>query len=331
MDILKSFKEKAKADRKKIVLPEGNDIRTIKAADAVLREKIADIVILGDIESINKLAKDNSCDISNAVIIDPKKSDRLNEYAEIFYEMRKSKGMTQENAYKTMQDEVYFGTMMVQKNEADGLVSGACHSTADTIRPALQIIKTAPGVSLVSSYFIMVVPNCKLGDDGLFFYADCGLNPNPNAVELAEIAIESAKTAKALCGMDPRVAMLSFSTKGSAKHEILDKVVEATRIAREKAPDLQLDGELQVDAAIIESVGKSKAPGSPIAGRANILIFPDLNAGNIAYKLTERLANATALGPLLQGLNKPVNDLSRGCKFEDIVDVIAITALQTKI
>lgn len=329
MDLIESFKQKARSYNKTIVLPEGNDPRTIKAADVALKEGLAKLIILGNEEIIAKLAKEQNADLSKAQIIDPKKSPKLKEISEKFYELRKSKGITPEQALKTVEDEVYFGTMLVQLGEADGLVSGAAHSTADTIRPALQIIKTAPGVSLVSSYFIMIVPNCEYGDNGLFIYSDCGLNPNPNAQELAEIAITSAHTAKTLCNMEPKVAMLSYSTKGSAKHELVDKVIEATSIAKAKAPDLALDGEFQLDAALVPEIAKSKAPGSNVAGKANILIFPDLQAGNIGYKLTERLAKAVALGPLLQGLNKPVNDLSRGCSADDIVKVIAITAVQS--
>jgi phosphate acetyltransferase len=262
--------------------------------------------------------------------VDPLKSDKFEDYVNSFYELRKTKGMTLEKAREIMKDELYWGVMMVKKGDADGMVSGAVHSTADTLRPALQILKTAPGTKLVSAFFVMVVPDCEYGHNGIFVYADSGLVENPNAEELSEIAIASAKSFRSLVQAQPKVAMLSYSTYGSAKSELTEKVIEATRLAKEKAPDLIIDGELQADAALVPSVGKSKAPGSNVAGEANVLVFPDLNCGNIAYKLTQRLAKAEAYGPITQGLAKPVNDLSRGCSAEDIVGVVAITAVQAQ-
>lgn len=328
MNFLEQTIQRAKLDKKTIVLPESNDIRTIKAAASILEQGIANIVLVGNAEDIKKLAGD--LDVSKAVIVDPLTSEKYEDYVNTFYDMRKAKGVTIEQAKETMKDFVFWAVMMVKKGEADGMVSGAAHSTADTIRPALQIIKTAPGSKLVSAFFIMVVPDCEYGENGIFVYADSGLNQNPNAEELAEIAISSAKSFKTLVQAEPKVAMLSFSTYGSGKDPIVDKVIEATKIAKQRAPELLLDGELQADAALVPSVGKSKAKGSPIAGEANVLIFPDLNCGNIAYKLTERLAKADAYGPILQGIAKPVNDLSRGCSAEDIVGVVAITAVQAQ-
>ena len=269
-------------------------------------------------------------DYTGVRIIDPQKSGKLEEYAGIFFELRKSKGITMEAASKTVKDPIYFAVMMIKQGEADGMVSGAIHTTGDTIRPALQILKTAPGVPIVSSCFVMEIPDKSYGKDGIMIFGDCAVNINPTADELAVIAISSAQTGKALAGIEPKVAMLSFSTKGSAKHELVDKVSAATQKVKELAPDLMVDGELQADAALVESVGQLKSPGSPVAGRANTLIFPDLQAGNIGYKLVQRLAGAEAIGPILQGLAKPVNDLSRGCSVEDIVSVVAITAVQAQ-
>lgn len=328
MNFLEQISERAKKDIKTIVLPESSDIRTIKAAAIVQEKGIANIILVGKEQEIKKLA--GNLDISRAEIIDPETSCKFGEYAAAFYEMRKAKGMTPEKAREIMKDGLYWGVMMVKMGIADGMVSGAIHSTADTLRPALQILKTAPGTNLVSSFFVMVVPDCEYGSNGAFVYSDCGLVENPNAQELAEIAVASAKSFKNLVNDEPRVAMLSYSTYGSAKSELTDKVIEATRIAKEKAPGLLLDGELQGDAALVPSVGRSKAPGSQIAGKANVLVFPDLNCGNIAYKLTQRLAKAEAYGPITQGIAKPVNDLSRGCSAEDIAGVIAITAVQAQ-
>lgn len=328
MKFLEQTIQRAKSNKKTIVLPESNDIRTIKAAAIILEQDIANIVLVGNADEIKKLAGD--LDISKAIIVDPLTSNNFEDYVNTFYELRKSKGITLEQSNEIMKDYVFYAVMMVKKGAADGMVSGAAHSTADTIRPALQIIKTAPGSKLVSAFFIMVVPDCEYGENGTFVYGDSGLNQNPNAEELAEIAISSAKSFKTLVQAEPKVAMLSFSTYGSGKDPIVDKVIEATKIAKQRAPELLLDGELQGDAALVPSVGKSKAKGSPVAGEANVLIFPDLNCGNIAYKLTERLAKAEAYGPILQGIAKPVNDLSRGCSAEDIVGVVAITAVQAQ-
>lgn len=328
MDFIESMKQRARQEMKKIVLPEASDIRTIKAASIALKEEYAEIVLIGDEASINKLAEENKLDISKATIVNPLTSKKAEEYAEKLYELRKAKGMTLEQAKELVKDEVYFGMMMVKCEEADGLVSGAIHSTSDTLRPALQILKTAPGTKLVSAFFLMVVPNCEYGENGVFVFGDCGLNQNPTAEELVEIAYSSSKSFEQLVGKEAKVAMLSYSTKGSAKSELTQKVIDATNLVKERYPEMKVDGELQLDAAIVPSVGKSKAPGSSIAGTANTLIFPDLDAGNIGYKLTQRLAKAEAYGPLCQGIAKPVNDLSRGCSAEDIAGVIAITAVQ---
>lgn len=328
MDLMQSFKEKACTLNRKVVLPEGTEPRTVKAAAIIAKEKLAQVILLGKNDKIKEVAKEQDADLTNVTIIDPLTSDKKDEYAEKLCEIRKKKGLTLEQAQEVLKDEIYFGTMMVNEGDADGLVAGAEHSTGDTIRPSLQIIKTKPGISVVSGCFIMVVANEEYGDDGIFVFADCAVNPNPNAEQLAEIALSSAETAKTLCGMDTKVALLSFSTMGSAKHDLVNKVTEAAKIAKDKMPDLEIEGELQVDAALVEAVAKKKAPGSNVAGKANVLIFPDLQSGNIGYKLVERLAGAHAIGPLLQGLNKPVNDLSRGCSVDDIVNVVAITAIQ---
>lgn len=330
MNFIEGIKERARKNIKTIVLPEATDIRTLTAVDKIGKEKFANIVLIGNKEEILKLANENELDISNATIVDPENYNKYEEYVNAFYELRKAKGMTIEEAKKIILDPTYFGMMMVKAGDADGLVSGAVHSTADTLRPALQILKTKSGTKLVSTFNVMVVPNCEYGKNGVFIFADCGLNPKPNSEELAEIAISSAESFRLLLGDEPEIAMLSYSTKGSAKSEEVDKMIEATKLAKEKAPNLIIDGELQLDAAIIPEIGRSKAPGSKVAGKANILVFPDLNAGNIGYKLVERLAKAEAYGPICQGMAKPVNDLSRGCKAEDIVGVIAITALQAQ-
>lgn len=328
MSFIDEIKEQAKTAIKTIVLPEATDIRTLEATDKIIKEGFAKIILIGDKEKITKIANENKFDISGATIEEPLTSEKYEEYAEYLYDLRKAKGMTLEQAKELLKDPVYFGMIMVKKDEADGLVSGAAHSTADTLRPALQILKTKPGTKIVSTFNILVLPHKEYGEDGVLMFADCGLNPKPNSDELSEIAISSAESFKALVKKEPKVAMLSFSTYGSAKSEDVDKVQEATKIAKEKAPELLIDGELQLDAAIVPSVGNSKAPGSKVAGDANILIFPDLNAGNIGYKLTERLAKAEAYGPICQGIAKPVNDLSRGCKADDIVGAVAITCLQ---
>ncbi|NLO40522.1 MAG: phosphate acetyltransferase, partial [Ruminiclostridium sp.] len=320
---LDRISERARSDKKTIVLPESSDIRVVQAASMVMQRGIANVVLVGDEKKIRGLAGD--LDLSGVSIVNPSTSEKFDEYVNSFYEMRKHKGITPEKAREIMKSPLYWGVMMVKKGEADGMVAGAVYSTSDTLRPALQILKTAPGTKLVSAFFIMVVPDCEYGEKGVFLYADSGLVENPDADQLSEIAISSAKTFKKLVEAEPKVAMLSYSSYGSAKSELTDKVIEATRLAKEKAPGLLLDGELQVDAAIISGVAKSKAPGSPLQGMANTLIFPDLNCGNIAYKLTQRLAKADAYGPVTQGIAKPVNDLSRGCTAEDIVGVVAIT------
>lgn len=330
MSFIDSIKEKAKKEIKLIVLPESNDIRVLKGAEKAIKENYANIVLVGDENEIQKLAKDNDIDISKAKIVNPRTSEKYEEYANLFYELRKNKGMTLEKSKETVLNEVYFGMMMVKSGDADGLVSGACHSTADTLRPALQILKTAPNTKLVSAFFLMVVPNCKYGEDGVFIFGDSGLNENPDPEQLSEIAISSSKSFKQLTGKEPKVAMLSYSTYGSAKSELTEKVIEATKLLKQKEPNLICDGELQLDAAIVPEVASSKAPGSPLKGEANVLIFPDLNAGNIGYKLVQRLGKAEAYGPLCQGIARAVNDLSRGCNSDDVAGVIAITAVQAQ-
>jgi len=326
-DIRDLIYSKARKARKTIVLPEGSDPRVVTAAVESRKRGLAKTIIVGTAEEVQAAAQKAGVSLDGVPIVDPG-GDKAEEYANQFYELRKSKGITLDDAKATLCDPPYYGTMMVYAGEADGLVSGAIHATADTVRPALQILKTAPGVSIVSSCFVMIVPDCEYGENGTFIYADCGLVINPTAAELAEIALTSAKTMHALLDFEPRVAMLCFSTKGSAEDPLVDKVVQATEIAKQRDPSLLIDGELQGDAALVKWIGERKAPGSPVAGKANVLIFPDLNAGNIAYKLTERLAKAEAYGPILQGIRKPVNDLSRGCDAEDILNVIAITAVQ---
>lgn len=319
---------RAKQERKKIVLAEGEELRTIQAANMIVAQGICDVVLLGNEAVIQQKAGDIS--LAGVEIIDPEKSDKFDAFVNAFYEMRKAKGMTEEKARETMKNPLYFGVMMVEKDFADGMVAGAVNATSNVLRPALQILKTAPGTKLVSAFFVMVVPDCEYGANGTFIYSDAGLNENPDADAVSEIAISSAKSFRDLVEVEPKIAMLSYSTYGSAKSELVDKMQLATKLAKEKRPDLKLDGELQADAAIIKEVGKSKAPGSDIAGEANVLVFPDLNAGNIAYKLTQRLAKAEAYGPITQGIKKPVNDLSRGCSAEDIVGVAAITCVQAQ-
>lgn len=332
MAYIDKIKEKARMNRKTIVLPETSDKRTLIAASKIIEEGIANIIMIGSKEKIMDGAGWLEVDLAKAEIIDPEKTERLDQYIELLYETRKSKGMTPEKAKETLlNDYLTFGVMMVKANDADGMVAGACHATADTLRPALQILKTAPGVKLVSGFFLLDVPNCEYGENGTFLFADCGLNQDPTAEELAAIADSSATSFKQLVGADPIIAMLSHSTKGSAKHPLVDKVVEATNIAHEKYPHLTLDGELQTDSALVPQVAKSKAPGSAVAGKANVLIFPNLDCGNIGYKLVQRLAKAEAYGPMLQGISKPVNDLSRGCSWQDIVGVVALTAVQAQL
>ena len=327
MGFIDVIKEKAKACKKTIVLPESEDRRTYEAAAQILKEGIADIVIVGTKEAVEKGSE--GLDISGAKVVAPATSDRTAAYIDKLVELRQKKGMTPEQAKEILLNQyLYYGVMMVKMGDADGMVSGACHSTADTLRPCLQILKTKPGTKLVSAFFLMEVPNCEFGENGTFVFADCGLNQNPTSEELAAIAASSAESFKTLVGAEPKVAFLSHSTKGSAKHADIDKVTAAVEIAKKENPDLMLDGELQLDAAIVPSVGASKAPGSSVAGHANVLIFPDLDAGNIGYKLVQRLAKAEAYGPVTQGIAAPVNDLSRGCSAEDIVGVVAITAVQ---
>mgnify|MGYP001403935659 CR=1 FL=1 len=320
-DFLARMKTAAKANKKTIVLPEGEDPRTIEAAKQIVKEQLADLVILGDPADIH---------VDGARVVDPKTSDRAEAYAEKFAELRAKKGVTLEQAREQVKDNTYFGTMMVKMGDADGLVSGACHSTANTLRPALQILKTAPGTKLVSGFMVVCVPDCAYGQQGNFIFSDIGLNIDPDADQLSEIAIASAASWEKFMGTDPKVALLSYSTKGSAKGDSADKVREAAKLVAEKAPKLAADGELQLDAALDENVAALKAPGSTVAGHANVLIFPDLESGNIGYKLVQRLGKAEAYGPILQGIAKPVNDLSRGCSAGDIVGVVAITAVQAQ-
>ena len=329
MAFIDDIKARAKADKKTIVLPEGMDRRTWEAAVTVVKEDIADLIVLATDDMVKDAAA--GLDITGIKVLNPQTADKLDDYVAKLTELRKAKGMTEEDARKFLTtDFMYYACMMVKFGEADGVVSGACHSTANTLRPSLQIIKTKPGTKLVSSFFVMNVPNCELGENGTFVFGDCGLEQNPDPEKLAAIGISSAESFKLMTGKEPRVAFLSHSSKGSAKHADVDKVVEAVRIAKEERPDLMMDGELQLDAAIVPEIGASKAPGSPVAGKANVLIFPDLDAGNIGYKLVQRLAKAEAYGPATQGIAKPVNDLSRGCSAEDIVGVVAITAVQAQ-
>ncbi len=329
MELLDKIKLKAKELNKRIVLPEGYEERTVKAADIVIEEGLAQVILLGNADEIHDHARKLGLkNLDKATIVDPKSHAKKDHYIKMMVELRKHKGLTPEEAARLIEDPLYLGVLMIKNGDADGEVSGADHSTGDTIRPALQYVKTAPGISVVSGAFIMILPDKNFGEDGVLVYADGAVHPNPTDRELAEIAVATAHTTRAICGFEPRIAMLSFSTKGSASHEMVDKVVSATKIAREMAPDLMIDGELQADAALIEAIGQKKAPGSKIAGKANVLVFPDLNVGNIAYKLTQRLAHAEAIGPVLQGMAAPINDLSRGCSVSDIVSLIAITANQ---
>lgn len=328
MSFIDEIKNRAKVNMKKIVLPEASDKRVVEAASIALKEGYANIILIGDEKNIQNIADENNFDISKATIINPKTSENSEKYAQALYELRKNKGMTIEQAKELIKDEVYYGMMMVKQEEADGLVSGAIHSTSDTLRPALQILKTAPGTKLVSAFFVMVVPNCEYGENGTFVFGDCGLNENPDSESLAEIAKSSSESFEQLVGKKSKIGMLSYSTYGSAKSELTQKVIDATNIIKEKYPELDVDGELQLDSAIVPEVANSKAPGSKVAGQCNTLIFPDLNSGNIGYKLTQRFAKAEAYGPLCQGIAKPVNDLSRGCSSQDIAGVIAITCVQ---
>ena len=330
MSVLDSIKEKAKADVKHILLPEGSEERTVQAARIITDEKIAKVTLLGDEEEIKKVAEKFNVCLCGIDIINPLTDPDFEHYANGFYELRKAKGMTPEKARETIKNTLFYACMMIKEGKADGMVSGAINTTGNTLRPGLQIIKMAKGINTISSCFIMEIPNKEYGDNGLMLFGDCAININPNPDELASIAIATANTAKTLLGMDPKVAMLSFSTKGSAKHENVDKVTAALAKVKELAPDLDVDGELQSDAAMVPKVAALKAPGSKVAGHANVLIFPDLQAGNIGYKLVQRLAGAEAVGPVSQGFAKPINDLSRGCSIADIVSVVAITAVQAQ-
>jgi len=330
MNLINEIIERAKADKQRIVLPEGTETRTLQAADQLVRDGVAEIILLGDPQEINLLA--NQLELKNigkTLVIDPKNHDKKQTYIDLLVKLRQAKGMTPEKAAVLVEDPLYLACLMIKNGDADGEIAGAQNTTGDVLRPALQIIKTSPGVSVVSGAFIMFTKTTQYGKDGILIFADCAVMPNPTAQELASIAIASAQTARGIVGVEPRVAMLSFSSKGSAQHEMIDKVAEATRIAKEIAPDLLIDGELQADAALVPSVGASKAPGSAIAGQANVLVFPTLEAGNIGYKLVQRLGNAEAVGPILQGMAAPVNDLSRGCSVDDIYKMVAIAANQS--
>lgn len=329
MDLLQKIKENARKHEMRIVLPEGTEIRTLKAANQIIEEKLAKIILLGSPEVINKTASENNLtNIKNAIFIDPKNHDKKEAYTDLLVELRKSKGLTKEEASKLVENPLYLATLMIKAGDADGEVAGADNATADVLRPAFQVVKTLPGISVVSGAFIMILNDKKFGEDGLMVFADCVVQPDPTAQELAEIAVATGNTARTIAGFEPKIAMLSFSTLGSGKHEMVDKVVEATRLAKEMAPDMMIEGELQSDAAIVPEVGQKKAPGSKIAGNANVLVFPTMQAGNIAYKLVQRIAGVEAVGPILQGMAAPINDLSRGCSVDDIVNLVAITANQ---
>ena len=329
MNLLDQIFERAKNNLQRIVLPEGTEIRTLKAADIILKEKAAKLILIGDETEIEKLAAENNLThLHEATIVNPEKDANMETYANLLFEIRKNKGMTIEEALKLAKDPLYLGCLMIKNGDADGELAGARNTTGNVLRPAFQIVKTKPGISVVSGALLMFTPTPQYGENGLLVFADCAVNPNPTASELAEIAVSTAETARNICGFEPKVAMLSFSTKGSAKHELVDKVVEATRLAKAMHPELQIEGEIQADAALVPSIGQSKAPGSTIAGHANVLVFPDLQAGNIGYKMVERFSGAQAVGPILQGMAAPINDLSRGCSVDDIVSMIAITANQ---
>lgn len=332
MELLDRIKEQARSSKRRIVLPEAEEQRTLRAADEILAEGLAELILIGNPNKINNLAEDWGLqNIIKATIVDPLNNPKRDAYIELMLQIRGSKGLTREQAEKLIENPLYLAVLMIKAGDADGEVAGANNATGDVLRPAFQYVKTKPGVSVVSGAFIMLLKDKHYGENGMMVFADCAVHPNPTAAELAQIAVSTGETTKAITGMTPRIAMLSFSTKGSAKHEMVDKVVEATRIAKEMAPNLQIDGELQADAAIVPGIGSSKAPGSKIAGQANVLVFPTLEVGNIAYKLVQRLADAEAIGPVLQGMAAPINDLSRGCSMSDIVSLVAITVCQAQI
>ncbi|CDN30840.1 Phosphate acetyltransferase [Mucinivorans hirudinis] len=331
MALLDRIKEQARSNRKRIVLPEAEEQRTLRAADEVIAEGLADVILIGNQQKITDLSHDWGLEnIAKATVVDPLDNPKKDEYIDLMLQIRGSKGLTREQAEELIKNPLYLAVLMIKAGDADGEVAGANNATGDVLRPAFQYVKTKPGVSVVSGAFIMLLKDKHYGENGMMVFADCAVHPNPTAEELAQIAVSTGETTKAITGMTPRIAMLSFSTKGSAKHEMVDKVVQATKIAQEMAPDLQIDGELQADAAIVPGIGSSKAPGSKIAGRANVLVFPTLEVGNIAYKLVQRLAEAEAIGPVLQGMAAPINDLSRGCSMSDIVSLVAITVCQAQ-
>jgi phosphate acetyltransferase len=329
MDLLQNMLLRAQANPQRIVLPEGTEIRTLMAANQILGMQAAQIILIGNPEEIKHLATENGLkNIEKATLVDPKKHVKKELYTNLLFDLRKSKGVTLEQASILVEDPLFLACLMIKNGDADGEVAGARNTTGNVLRPAFQIVKTLPGISVVSGAFLMFLKNKSYGEDGLMVFADCAVHPNPTAPELAQIAISTAQTARSIAGFEPRVGMLSFSTKGSAKHEMVDKVVEATRIAREMEPTLQIDGELQADAALVPDVAASKAPGSTVAGKANVLVFPTLETGNIAYKLVQRLADAEAVGPILQGMAAPINDLSRGCSVDDVYKMVIITSNQ---
>lgn len=329
MSLLEVIKDNARKQPKRIVLPEGNEERTMRAANEVLKNEIAEIILIGNPEEIKKRANSHELKyLAKASIVDPENNDKTDVYADLMVKLRGHKGMTLEKAVELLKDPLYLATLMIKNGDADGEVAGAMNATGDVLRPAFQYVKTLPGISVVSGAFIMILPEKTFGENGMLIFADCAVHPDPDDQQLAEIAVATAQTARSIAKIDPRVAMLSFSTKGSASHEMVDKVVKATQIAKQMDPSLLIDGELQVDAALVAAIGTAKAPGSSIAGKANVLVFPSLESGNIGYKLVQRLANAEAIGPILQGMAAPINDLSRGCSKDDIINMIAITANQ---
>jgi phosphate acetyltransferase len=329
MDLINKIREQARQNCQRIVLPEGNEERTILAADTIIREKLCYVYLIADPDELEKKVQlYGLTNIQKATVINPKKHPKKELYTELLYELRKSKGLTMDEAAKLVEDPLYLGTLMIKAGDADGEVAGASNATGDVLRPAFQIVKTLPGISIVSGAFIMILKDKSFGEDGVIVFADGAVHPDPDEKQLAEIAVATATTTRSILGFEPRIAMISFSTKGSAKHPMVDKVVNATRLAKEMDPSLIIDGELQADAALVEAIANSKAPGSPIKGNANVLIFPDLNVGNAAYKLVQRLAKAEAIGPVLQGMAAPINDLSRGCSVSDIVNLVAITSNQ---